>query len=191
MFPDLRIIASGPTRLHATLDILLTNYAEHGTDVSVNHALEAEDGRKSDHRILMVNNILPRPRAFTWEVHEYLKTSREGDSKLIGLLNNRDWGSVQVLAPNVHDMALEFHRVLDELMLQCYEWKRVRRKNTDKPWISDGLRASIKKRAAIFRDSGRCKRWKKLDKAIKKTLSFRKSAYNKRQKERLEACGRT
>ena len=71
-------------------------------------------------------------------------------------------------------------------MLQCYSWKKSRRKNTDKPWISDGLRASIKKRASIFRESGHCKRWKKIDKAIKKTLSFRKSEYNKRQKEKLE-----
>ena len=130
-------------------------------------------------------------RSFTWEVHEYLKTSRDGDAKLIALLGERDWSSVNILAPNVHDMALEFHRVLDELMLQCYSWKKSRRKNTDKPWISDGLRASIKKRASIFRESGHCKRWKKIDKAIKKTLSFRKAEYNKRQKEKLEACGRS
>ena len=30
-----------------------------------------------------------------------------------------------------------------------------------------------------------------MDKAIKKRLAFRKSEYNKRQKERLEKCGRT
>ena len=69
-------------------------------------------------------------------------------------------------------MALEFHRVLDNMMGECYEWKKVRRKNTDKPWISDGLRKSIKKRAAIFKSSGRCKRWRRIDKAIKKNLSL-------------------
>ena len=98
---------------------------------------------------------------------------------------------MNALAPSVDGMALEFHRVLDEMMLQCYTWKRSRSKTTDKPWITDGLRTSIKKRAAIFKESGRCKRWKKIDKAIKKTLAYRKSQYNKRQKERLEACGRT
>ena len=81
-------------------------------------------------------------------------------------------------------MALEFHRILDELMAECYTWKKVRRRTSDKPWISDGLRKSIQRRAAIFRDSGRCTRWKRLDKAIKKMLSFRKAEYNKKQKEK-------
>ena len=69
--------------------------------------------------------------------------------------------------------------------------EKVRRRSTDKPWLSDGLRNSIKKRAAIFRESGRCKRWKRLDKAIKKTLAYRKGVYNRKQKEKLEASGKT
>ena len=106
-------------------------------------------------------------------------------------LKQRNWDSVRALAPNNHDMTLEFHRILDELMNECYEWKKVRRRTSDKPWLSDGLRKSIKKRAAIFRENGRCLRWKRIDKAIKKTLAFRKAEYNKRQKERLEKSGRT
>ena len=43
----------------------------------------------------------------------------------------------------------------------------------------------------MFREAGRSLRWKRLDKAIIKTLAFRKSEYNKRQKERLEKSGRT
>ena len=113
--------------------------------VSVNHALQTLDGRETDHKILQIETVLPRPHAFTWEVHKYLKTSKDGDAKLISLLNQLDCSSVQTLAPNVHDMALEFNRILDELMKQCYCWKRTRRKTLDKPWISDGLCSSIKK----------------------------------------------
>ena len=71
-----------------------------------------------------------------------------------------------------------------------YEWKQTRRRSTDKPWLSDGLRTSIKRRAAIFRETGRSKKWKRLDKAIKKTLAYRKRTYNLKQKEKLEVCGR-
>ena len=62
--------------------------------------------------------------------------------------------SVKALAPNTDDMAMEFHRLLEEKMAKCYEWKRVRRRSKDKPWLSDGLRKYIARRAAIFRDTG-------------------------------------
>ena len=119
----------------------MTNYTDHVRVVSVNHALETLDGRLSYHKILQIDSVLPCPKSFSWEVHEYLKTSKESDAKLLSLLRERDWGSVAILAP----LTVEFHRVLDELMLQCYLWKRVRRKTSDKPWVSDGLRSSIKK----------------------------------------------
>ena len=191
LFPDIAEVPSSPTRKDTTLDIIANNYCNYVSTVSTNFALEAEDGRKSDQQILQINSVLPRPRAFVWEVHQYLKTSREGDDQLVQLLSQQDWASVKILDPNNHDMALEFHRILDELMNRCYTWKKVRRRTTDKPWISDGLRDSIRRRAAVFRETGRSLRWKRLDKAIKKTLAFRKREYNKRQKERLEACGRT
>ena len=75
--------------------------------------------------------------------------------KLVQLIKERDWSSVNVLAPKNHDMALEFHRIMDEMMNACYSWKQVRRRTSDKPWVSDGLRVSNKRRAAIFRESGR------------------------------------
>ena len=99
--------------------------------------------------------VLPRPRAYVWEVHQYLQTSKEGDDRLVQLLGQQDWASVKILAPNNHDMALEFHRILDELLNRCYSWKKVRRRTTDKPWISDGLRDSIRRRAAVFRETDR------------------------------------
>ena len=109
------------------LDIILSNYGQYTSEVLVNHALESECGIVSDHKILQINSVLPRPRAFVWEVHQYLKTSREGDKRMVELLQGQDWASVGALAPNNHDLALEFHRILDELMGVCYKWKKVRR----------------------------------------------------------------
>ena len=75
LFPDLSVVDSPPTRKNATLDVLINNYPQYCVGVAVNHALESEDGKLSDHGILQVDSILPRPRAFVWEVHQYLKTS--------------------------------------------------------------------------------------------------------------------
>ena len=89
---------------------------------------------------------------------------------------------MKILAPNTDDMAMVFLKLLEKKMPACYEWKRVRRRSTDKPWLSDGLRKSISKRAVIFRQTGRSKKWKRLDKAIKKTLAYRKRICNQKQK---------
>ena len=86
LFPDLKMVESGPTRKTATLDILVTSYSDHVSVVSVNHALESIDGKQSDHKILRVESVLPRPRAFNWEIQEFLKTSKEGDAKLVSLI---------------------------------------------------------------------------------------------------------
>ena len=67
----------------------------------------------------------------------------------------------------------------------------MRRKSTDTPWISDDLIVRIKQRKAEFRDCGRSKRWKRLDKSIKNTIAYRKSRYNRIQKTRLEESGNT
>ena len=120
LFPDISRVVSSPTRKDAVLDITLTNYTQYVERVMVNYALESGDGKKSDHKVLQIDSVLPRPRAFVWEVHQYLKTSKEGDKRLVELIQQHDWASVEALAPNNHDMALEFHRVLAELMGVCY-----------------------------------------------------------------------
>ena len=67
----------------------------------------------------------------------------------------------------------------------------MRRKSNAKPWISEAIRQKIKRRKAIFRGCGRNEAWKRLDKAIKKSINFRKDHYNKIQKEKLENLGRS
>ena len=156
-FPDLDWIGSGHTRKNKTLDIMVTNYREFIESVYENDPLENEVGVKSDHKILAVESLLPRPKTFTWEVHEYLKISPEGRAKFSELIKTESWEGVKKLAPNNHLMAAKFHETLDDLIHKCFEWCRTRRKSTDKPWISDDPRKRIKQRRAVFRDSGRSK----------------------------------
>ena len=90
-------------------------------------------------------------------------------------------------------MAVEFHQLLDSMILECFQWKRIRRKSSDKPWISDNLITQIRQRKAVFRDCGRSKKWKRLDRTIKKKIAYRKLRYNLTltQKTRLEEAGNT
>ena len=52
LFTDLVIIDSPPTRKTVTLNVVIGNYPQHVVGVSVNHALESEQGTVSDHKIL-------------------------------------------------------------------------------------------------------------------------------------------
>ena len=60
----------------------------------------------------------------------------------------------------------------------------------------DGSRGSffqrfrMKRRKAVCWQEGRSETWKRLDKAIKKTIAFRKRVYEEKMTKRLESCGR-
>ena len=88
-------------------------------------------------------------------------------------------------------MVTAFHKILDSHLYSCFKWKRVRRKSTDKPWISDGIRARMKKRKAIFWNEGQSETWKRVDKAIKQTIAFRKRLYEEKMTKKLEESGRS
>ena len=68
---------------------------------------------------------------------------------------SEDWSDVLKAWPDVNLMTEAFHRILNAHLFACFKWMRVRRKSSDKPWISDGIRFRIKKRKAIFWNEGR------------------------------------
>ena len=148
--------------------------------------LESEKDTVLDHGMVLVESLLSRQRAFTWETHYYMKTTLEGDGEFKALVQAEDWADVLLLSPDGNAMTAAFHNRLESFLSQCYVWRKVRRKSSDKPWISDGVRAQIKRRKGVFRAQGRSELWKRLDKSIKKTINYRKAQYNSSQKTRLE-----
>ena len=134
---------------------------------------------------------LPRPKAFTWEVHEYLQITEIGKKEFIDRVNAIEWNELLELWPNQDAMATVFTETLQDILYSCFKWKRVRRKSTDKPWISDALRVRFRIRLAVFRDEGRSEHWKRLDKGIKATIAFRKRQDEENMAKKLENSGRT
>ena len=101
-------------------------------------------------------------------------------------MQDQEWSSVKSLSPNVDAMTEKFNSILDTHMSECFSWKKVRRKSNESPWMTDGLRASIKKRLAIFKSEGRSSRWKRIDKGIKSPIEIRKGSYFKRETEKIK-----
>ena len=139
MYPDIKILNTEPTRKDRTLDIIATNCLAYLIKSQVCHPLEGEYGQISDHKLVLAEFKLPRPRAFTWEVHEYLQITEIGKKEFIDRVNAIDWKDLSELWPNQDAMANVFTETLQDILHSCFKWKRVRRKSTDKPWISDAL----------------------------------------------------
>ena len=191
LFPDIQPLSTAPTRKDKTLDIICSNFNKYVKSMAVCSPLEGESGQLSDHKIVLFDALLPRPRAFTWETHEYLQVTEDGKKKFIESFNVTDWSELHRAWPDHNKMTEIFHRRLDELVDSCFCWKRVRRKSTNKPWISDALRARIKRRKAVFGEEGRSELFKLSDKGIKKTIKFRKKKYEENMTAKLEQTGKT
>ena len=129
--PELQKTPTGPTRELATLDILLTNHRDHLVSSRTIYPLESDSLAESDHKIVLSEALLPRERAFSWEIHTYLQITKEGDKEFKRRLKNESWDRLREVAPDGHAMALKFHEVLKLHLEACYSWKRIRRKSND------------------------------------------------------------
>ena len=160
-FPDMQKHNTGPTRGPATLDYVFTNFENNIERLEVCFPLESASHR-SDHGLVIFECLLQRPATFAWETHEYIKITKAGTEKFNNLIKAEKWESVTELAPQVDLMVARFQEILDLHMSECFVWKRIRRRSTDSPWLTDNLRAQIKKRTAIFRSEGRSERWRRI-----------------------------
>ena len=77
--PELQKTPTGPTGELATLDILLTNYRDHLVSSGTTYPLESDSLAESDHKVVLSEALLPRERAFSWEIHKYLQITKDGD----------------------------------------------------------------------------------------------------------------
>ena len=143
-----------------------------------------------DHKSVIYQTILSRPASFTWETSGYLKVTTEGSKKFEKLLEKESWNKMELAKPDVNKMAEVFHCKLDSIVSQCFVLKRSRRCSNESPWVTEGLRKQKHKQLAIFRTEGRSKRWKAINKAIKKTVNVRKEAYFNKETDRPREIGR-
>ena len=143
----------------------------------------------SDHNLISYNCALERPATFAWISQEYLRTTPKGIEKFENLVKNQDWTPVSNCG-TADEKAEALNRILNEHLSNCFEWKRIRKRSTESPWITEGLRNQIKKRRNIFKCEGRSTRWKRIDKSIKKTLEIRQSKYFEKESDRLKSLGR-
>lgn len=99
------MVLTGPTRKDSVLDVFLTNFDQYITGFQTCFPLEGEVGETSDHQIVLLEALLPRPKSFKWEVHEYLKITKDGIARFKEKLDKEDWAVLHSFWPDHNKMA--------------------------------------------------------------------------------------
>ena len=184
--PDLLVADSPPTRHDRKIDLLITNFNRSFKSSSSLEPLSNEKGTLSDHNLMFYQAELPRKRLAKWVTIKRRKYTPEGEAAFGEWIGSKDWLNV-LNAPNVEAeeraLASDLELALDAFMpMQSF-----RVKDDEKPWITNGLRQLIKKKKKIFKNRGyKSEEWKRLRRAIEKSLFCKKEQFYKKQVENLK-----
>ena len=135
LYPDLSQIQTGPTRNDSVLDKMLSNFGQFVENSQTCFPIEGEVGQTSDHQMVILEARLPRSKAFRWEIHEYLRITKDDMERFKNIMDKEDWKLLNSYWPDQDKMAEEFQSKLYSTLMSCFNWKRVRRRTSDKPWI--------------------------------------------------------
>ena len=178
-YPDIRPISTGPTRGDATLDVLLTNFNDSLVDAGTTSSIFNETGVETDHKTVFTVHRMPRVPSYEIQNYSYYHIEGEGDKKFGCWLDNQDWMPV-LTAETPSLKTQELHRLFDQGMSECYEWKTRNKKSSEPVWMTDWLRELIKDRRKVFSTDGgfRSARWKAMKNKIIRIVKNRKKKYN-------------
>ena len=87
-------VQSGATRGSAHFDLLVTNIEKNATDNEVFAPLESEDGRKSDHSVLLSRYSLSKKAAVKWKKYQARVKTDEGKRGFSKALLEQSWQEV-------------------------------------------------------------------------------------------------
>ena len=154
---DMKEIQVGCTRGSRSLDRFFSNLwskvAESGTIAPLE--TEGEILRASDHRTAHCKILLPRREVFRWETYTYRHYSEEAVRSFKNWVVMHDWDKV-LTANGSECKAAAYKSVLTAAIERYFPLKTRKKKSTDLPWMTDGIKKQIKKRKELFaREDGR------------------------------------
>ena len=190
-FVDLREVHVGPTRGDRAINRLFCNMTSgmsaSGTVPPLETAPEGDGpSSRSDHLVTYMTTKLPRREAFEWVTYTYRQYSDEARDAFGGWVVLHDWMEV-ITAEGSHEKAVAYQATIDSAMDRFFPLRTVRKKSTDLPWMTKGIKKKIRRRKRIYRKEGFSLVWRRLKKTIDDTLKERKRKYMERKKQELTA----
>lgn len=187
-YPDLSEILSPPTRGDSRIDRSFTNLGEP-YEILCLPPLQTEpdlDGNRteSDHRIQYFATKVEKKPKPVWTTYTYRTCGEEGQKKFHDLLSREGWENV-LRAKGSNAKAEAMQRVLDDAMDHCFPLKKVKRKDTDDPWLNDVAMKKIKKKREVYKAEGSSDRWWALRADFDRYIEGRRQKYLAKQRNKL------
>ena len=133
----------------------------------------------SDHNVMSFKANLPKKQLGKWCTISWRNYTPEAEAQFGEWVTRADWTSVMSAGtPSDKEEALSSlcQAALDKFMpFQSY-----RVKDTEKPWVSNGIRELFKKKKKLFRKQGfKSEEWKRLKRAVGSCLAAERSSFIK------------
>ena len=183
-FPDLTIVNSPPTRGDAKLDLMATNFESDIEAVSLYSPLHTEDGKTSDHGVLIVKASLCQSDRFTTRRIQVRPRTKRGEDIFRSLISSNDWDGTFAGLESVDEMVEALKEKTDEWMQAAFPERTLKLKSTDLPWITFEIKKAIKDRKKIFsKTTKRTAEWREAKKETDNMIKESKKNYYKKMKE--------
>ena len=176
--PEIKQIATPPTRGTNVLDIIMSSFNHSLIDCGVTSPIACVEGVETDHKTVFAKFRMPRVPSYEVQEYEYYHITEKACAKFATWARDNDWKAVyEADTPDQKVKAME-----DQIgmgMKACFEKKYRKRKTTEPPWITEEIRQWITRRRAIFKRCGRNAAWKKLKRGRRPQLRRERSPAGK------------
>ena len=194
-FVDVKEVDVGPTRGSRSIDRIFTNMSRSVEESGSLEPLETEEiegiVRKSDHRVAYVKISLERRQTFKWETYQYRHYNDKSVDRFKGWVVMHGWEEV-LSAVGSEEKAVAYQNSVVKAVERFFPLRKVRRKNTDPPWLDKKTKDMIEDRKKFFiSEGGRTVAWKEEKKRTEEVVRKRKRGFLDIQKDRLlstDAC---
>ena len=185
---DMSEVRVGNTRKDKAIDRIFTNMHRKITESGTLAPLTTEEDIQSDHRVAFCVLEVPRREVFRWEIYTYRHYDQAAVERFKDWIVMHEWREV-LGAVGPEDKADAYQATLTKAIDDCFPLKTRKKKSTDLPWMTDGIRKQIKDRKELFAREGgiRTDAWKVEKKRTADLIKKSKRGYMDVQKGHILA----
>ena len=182
-FPDLLLAPVGATRGTAPLDVAYTNFQPLISEIHKCDPLANTAGNFSDHDVVGVDSRLPKTHHFTKTTLTRRHYTAEGELQFGRLLGEQDWECLNSL--DVEQAVKLFNERMTTLSDECFPFRTITRKSTDKPWFTKRIGRLIRRRKRAFKRKGKGIAWDRSQNITTREIESSKQRFFNKVREQL------